>query len=46
MMEDMANIVLQLRKKTNIWHDPIETSPISGCHPMQLDLQINFPENS
>ena len=30
----------------NILHDPRETSPFFGFHPMQFDLEMNLPENS
>ena len=27
------------------WHDPIETTQVYGYEPMQLELQMNLPEN-
>ena len=45
MIADMENILLQLSYKIKNWHDPGETSLASGYQPMQLDIQMNLPEN-
>ena len=29
----------------NTWQDPRETSTITGCQPMWLDLQMNLKQN-
>ena len=46
MIVDKENILLQLNYKSKTWHDPRETSPVSNCKPMQLELQMNLPENN
>ena len=45
MVVDRKNILLQLSHKVKTWHGPRETSPISSCEPMQLDVQMNLQEN-